>query len=123
MGDGFLSDWVVGPDGQKVRIINIMDECSRRALWTEAHTSITAEKLIQMLEKLVAWHSLPSYIRCDNESEFIADVLQKWAEGKIDIRHIQPGKPSQNGLMERLIPFRVIQSQISRPATRYAVKY
>ena len=28
----FLSDWVVGPGEEKVRIINIMDECSRKAL-------------------------------------------------------------------------------------------
>lgn len=25
----FVSDWVVGPNEQAVRIINIMDECSR----------------------------------------------------------------------------------------------
>ena len=39
----FLSDWVVGPGQEKVRIINIMDECSRKALWTEAHNSISAK--------------------------------------------------------------------------------
>jgi hypothetical protein len=38
----FVSDWVVGPNEQAVRIINIMDECSRKALWTQAHSSISA---------------------------------------------------------------------------------
>jgi putative transposase len=36
----FVSDWVVGPGAESVRIINIVDECSRKVLWTEAHKSI-----------------------------------------------------------------------------------
>ena len=62
----FVSDWVVGPNEKSVRIINIMDECSRKALWTEAHQSISAKKLIEVLDQVVAWRSAPAYIRCDN---------------------------------------------------------
>lgn len=99
----FLSDWVVGHKEQKVRIINIMDECSRRALWTEAHRSITAKTLIEVLDKVVEWRGLPSYIRCDNGPEFISNKLKKWADdNQVEIRFIQPGKPTQNGLIERL---------------------
>lgn len=99
----FLSDWVVGEDGAKVRIINIMDECSRRALWTEAHKSITAENLIDILDKLAEWRGLPAYIRCDNGPEFIAGRLVEWAaKHDVELRYIQPGKPTQNGLIERL---------------------
>ena len=98
----FLSDWVVGQNQQKVRIINVMDDCSRKALWTEAHESISASKLIDVLDKIVAWRGLPSYIRCDNGPEFISDKLAEWAKDKVEIRFIQPGKPSQNGLVERL---------------------
>jgi putative transposase len=99
----FVSDWVIGPEKRSVRVINIMDECSRRALWTEAHTSISATKLIEVLDKVLEWRGAPAYIRCDNGPEFIAEQLKVWA-GKhgIKLRHIQPGKPSQNGLMERL---------------------
>lgn len=99
----FLSDWVVGPNGHKVRIINILDECSRKALWTEAHASISAKTLIEVLDKVIEWRGCPSYIRCDNGPEFISSQLALWAEqNKIEIRFIQPGKPSQNGLIERL---------------------
>ncbi len=49
----FVSDWVVGPTKKQVRIINVMDEGSRRALWTEAHTSISARKLIEVLDQIV----------------------------------------------------------------------
>lgn len=99
----FLSDWIVGHKEQKVRIINIMDECSRRALWTEAHYNISAKTLTDILDKVVQWRGKPSYIRCDNGPEFISKKLSDWADkNRVDIRFTQPGKPTQNGLIERL---------------------
>lgn len=98
----FLSDWVVGQNQGKARIINVMDDRSRKALWTQAHESISAAKLIGILDNIVAWRGLPSYIRCDNGPEFISEKLAEWAKDKVEIRFIQPGKPSQNGLIERL---------------------
>ena len=99
----FLSDWVVGPGEEKVRIINIMDECSRKALWTEAYPSISAKRLVEVLEQVTAWRGAPSYIRCDNGPEFISHRLAEWATRHgVELRFIQPGKPSQNGLIERL---------------------
>jgi hypothetical protein len=55
----FLSEWVVREQGQSVRIINIVDECSRRALWTEAHASITGATLTDILDKVVKWRGKP----------------------------------------------------------------
>jgi putative transposase len=99
----FLSDWVVGPGQEKVRIINVMDECSRKALWTEAHSSIKAKDLIEVLDKIVSWRGAPSYIRCDNGPEFISEKLAEWAKtNRVELKFIQPGKPTQNGLIERL---------------------
>jgi putative transposase len=99
----FLSEWVVGQEEQSVRVINVVDECSRRALWTEAHLSITGKKLSAILDKIIEWRGKPAYIRCDNGPEFICEHLKKWAEDKkIDLRYIQPGKPTQNGIIERL---------------------
>ncbi len=99
----FVSDWVVGPDKQAVRVINIMDECSRRALWTEAHRSIHSTKLIKVLDQVIEMRGVPKYIRCDNGPEFISNKLRVWADRhSIDLKFIQPGKPNQNGLIERL---------------------
>ncbi|MDX2284712.1 MAG: IS3 family transposase [Bacteroidia bacterium] len=109
----FLSDWVIGPSQVPVRIINIMDECSRKVLWTEACQSITARTLTGILGKVVAWRGKPAYasaslstgIRLDNGPEFISRELEQWAhdgERPIELRFIQPGKPTQNGLIERL---------------------
>ncbi|NJN44947.1 MAG: IS3 family transposase [Anaerolineae bacterium] len=99
----FVSDWVVGVEKKPVRIINIMDECSRKALWTEAHESISAKTLTEILDDVVKWRGAPQYIRCDNGPEFIARKLKDWAQKHgVELRHIQAGKPSQNGLIERL---------------------
>lgn len=48
----FVSDWVVGPSQERVRIINIMDEYSLKALWTEAYSSISAKTLVEVLDKV-----------------------------------------------------------------------
>jgi putative transposase len=99
----FVSDWVVGPFGQRIRIINIMDERSRRALWTEAHEHISADKLVEVLDKVLDYRGKPTYIRCDNGPEFISQKLASWAtEHHVELKFIQAGKPSQNGLIERL---------------------
>ena len=99
----FVSDWIVGPSQKQIRVINIIDEGSRRALWTEAYQSISAKTLIRVLDNVVDYRGKPAYIRCDNGPEFISKRLQAWARRhQIELRFIQPGKPTQNGLKERL---------------------
>jgi putative transposase len=42
-------------------------------------------------------------LRCDNGPEFISEELAKFAQRHaISLRFSQPGKPTQNGLVERL---------------------
>lgn len=99
----FLSEVIIEPTQQWVRIINIVDECSRKDLWVEACEHIKATKLTEILDKLVFIRGRPAYIRTDNGPEFISDELAKWAtKNKIELRFIQPGKPTQNGIIERL---------------------
>ena len=99
----FLSEWVIGEKQQAVRIINIADECSRKDLWIEAAFSITAKQLTDILDKLKELRGRPRYIRCDNGPEFISQTLQLWAvNNNVELRFIQPGKPTQNGIIERL---------------------
>lgn len=88
-----MSEWVIGEKQQSVRIINVVDECSRKDLWVEAAHSITAAKLLEVLDKIVGLRGKPRYIRCDNGPEFISAKLKEWAEeNKIQIKFIQPGK-------------------------------
>jgi putative transposase len=98
----FLSD-VLLSDEKKVRVLNVLDECSRKVLLCFAATSISGRKLVKLLEDLLNQKGKPAYIRCDNGPEFISRALEKFAKNNgIEIRFSQPGKPTQNGLVERL---------------------
>lgn len=98
----FLSDVLLSNE-KKVRILNVLDECSRKVLLAFAATSIKSRKLVKFLQELIIQKGKPAYIRCDNGPEFVSRALEKFAEENgIEIRFSQPGKPTQNGLVERL---------------------
>lgn len=98
----FLSDILLS-DERKVKILSVLDECSSMVLLSFAATSIKARKLVKLLQELINQKGKPAYIRCDYGPEFISHVLEKFAQQNgIEIRLSQPGKPTQNGLVERL---------------------
>jgi putative transposase len=97
----FLSDDVV--DEKKTRILNVMDEYSRKCLLIDAKKTYKAKALVESLKNLIDTYSKPKYIRCDNGPELISKQLAKFCKkNDIEIRFTQPGKPMQNGLVERL---------------------
>ena len=96
----FMSDSLV--DGRKFRLLNIMDDFNRESLAIEVDTSLPSLRVIRVLEKLIDQRGAPSNIRCDNGPEFISHKLEEWCSNKkITIQFIQPGKPMQNGYIER----------------------
>lgn len=97
----FMSDslW----DGRRFRLLNIIDDFNREVLDIVADTSLPSLRVIRTLEKLLSVRGKPDMIRVDNGPEFISDKLDKWCKDKkIDLVFIQPGKPTQNGYIERL---------------------
>lgn len=61
-----------------------------------------AKRVIQSLERLVEWRGKPQAIRCDNAPEYISQALRDWAQtSDIELKYIQPGKPTQNAYIER----------------------
>jgi len=90
-------------DGRRVRILNVMDDYNRQALIYKASISYPAQRVIRELDQLIEYHGKPEQIRTDNGPEFIANDFAIWCENN-SIKHIpiQPGKPNQNGFIERL---------------------
>jgi putative transposase len=89
-------------NGRCVRILTVIDDCTREGLGLEIDFSLPAERVIRALEQIIEWRGCPQKIRCDNGPEYISGVFQNWAIKKgIHIIHIQPGKPQQNGYAER----------------------
>lgn len=96
----FMSDSLL--TGRKIRILNVMDDFNREALCIEADTSLPAERVIRTLEDLIDWRGKPEQIRVDNGPEFTSATFTDWCSSKgISIKYIQPGKPMQNGFIER----------------------
>jgi len=96
----FMSDslW----DGRRFRLLNIIDDFNREVLAIESDLSLPTVRLIRVLEYLKEFRGLPKMIRVDNGPEFISHKLDLWCkEHKIDLMFIQPGKPMQNGFIER----------------------
>jgi len=53
------------------------------------------------LEKIVAERGVPEAIRCDNGPEFTSRHFLAWClEKKIELVHIEPGRPVQNAFVE-----------------------
>ena len=89
--------------GRKLRVLNIMDDCTREYLAAYADFSIPAEKVIIVLEDVIEQRSIPEQIRVDNGPEFLSKAFSGWCSKKgIIIKYPQPGKPMQNGYIERL---------------------
>lgn len=96
----FMSDSMI--HGRKFRTLNVMDDCSREALAIEVDTSLSSKRVIRVLERIIAERGKPEYIRTDNGPEFTSKDIELWAKEKeIIIQYIQPGKPMQNGYIER----------------------
>lgn len=88
--------------GRRFRTFNVIDEFNREALRIEIDTSLPAARVVRALSELVEVRGAPNSIRLDNGPEFIAQALADWAASKgIALRHIQPGKPTQNAYVER----------------------
>lgn len=96
----FLSDKLT--DTRSFRIFNIIDDYNRESLKIDIDTSMPSRRVIQNLEEISFYRGYPSNIRVDNGPEFISNALQVWCEQrKINLLYIQPGKPMQNGYVER----------------------
>lgn len=89
-------------NGKTIRTLNVIDDFNREVLSITIDTSLPSRRVIMELNKLVEWRGKPEKIRSDNGPEFIAEAVKKWCvDQQIEWQYIQPGKPTQNSLIER----------------------
>jgi putative transposase len=88
-------------NGNKIRILGVVDEFTRECLSIRAARSIPATKVIDTLEWLFLLHGAPEHIRSDNGPEFIAHAVQNWLEQRsCNTIYITPGSPWENPFIE-----------------------
>lgn len=87
--------------GKAFRTFNVLDDGSREALRIEVDFSLTAERVVRVLDEITEERSYPEEIVVDNGPEFISKVLDAWsARHGVQLRFIRPGKPVENCFVE-----------------------
>lgn len=87
--------------GRSIRVLNVIDAYTRESLAMEVDTSFAGLRVTRVLDEIIAERGLPQSIRCDNGPELTSRHFLAWAlDQKIDLVHIQPGKPMQNAYVE-----------------------
>ena len=96
----YMSDALTS--GKRFRTANVIDDHNREVLGIKASISLPSQQVINFLEDLIAIRGFPKKIRMDNGPENIAKIMKKWADkNAIELQYIEPGKPAQNGYIER----------------------
>ena len=88
-------------DGRRLKCLTVLDEYTREGLTIHCARSITAEEVVQVLQRLFIQRGAPVYVKSDNGPEFIAQRVTTWLrEQRVAPHFIDPGSPWQNGYNE-----------------------
>lgn len=97
----YMSDALIS--GRRFRTANMIDDYNRGVIAIKISFSLPAKHITQWLDTIGLQRGFPEKIRVDNGPENIARVMKLWAQARgIQLEYIQPGKPAQNGYIERL---------------------
>jgi putative transposase len=87
--------------GRGIRALTVVDAFTRENLSLEVDTSLSSRRVTRALEAVIERRGMPEAIRCDNGPELTSRHFLSWCEQrKIQLIHIQPGRPMQNGHIE-----------------------
>ena len=96
----FMSDSL--SDGRPFRVLNVIDDYNRECLISQGSISFPSDRVIRHLEELIEYYGKPKNIRTDNGPEFHSLQYKEWCkENQIKRVYSEPGKPMQNGYVER----------------------
>jgi len=91
-------------NGRRFRTLTVVDIFSRECLGIEVAQGIKGYDVVNMLDYIKSFRSVPRVIRCDNGPEFVSKVLDQWAyENKVTLDFSRPGKPTDNAFAESFI--------------------
>ena len=80
-------------DGRPAKIVSIVDEHTRECLRGLVERSITADRLINELDRLADQRGYPTVLRCDNGPELACTAMADWAGERVGPAFIPPGQP------------------------------
>jgi putative transposase len=88
-------------NGRRLRVLNVIDDFSRECLASEVDTSLSGQRVIRVLDRLLELRGSPQSLVLDNGPEFTGKALDAWAyKNHVLLNFIEPGKPVQNAYVE-----------------------
>ncbi len=87
--------------GRAIRALTVVDSYTRKCLAIEVDSCLSSRRVTRTLDWIISQRHQPDALRCDNGPEFTSRHFLAWCEEcKIQLIHIQPGRPMQNGRVE-----------------------
>jgi putative transposase len=88
-------------DGRNIRVLTIIDEFTRECVGMEVDTSMSSQRVVNVLTRLGMKRSLPLEIGVDQGPEFISNTLISWAKQRgIGLSYCSPGNKNENAFIE-----------------------
>ena len=89
-------------DGQLLKCLTVTDEFTKEGLAIDVDGRLRSPRVIEVLSRLVSARGAPAFLRSDNGPEFVSRAMLRWiVEQGIETALIEPGKPWQNGVVDR----------------------
>jgi len=87
--------------GRRIKCLTCVDDFTKECLTISVAFGITGAQVSRILDSVALFRGYPATIRTDQGPEFTCRALDQWAfEHNVELRLIQPGKPTQNGFIE-----------------------
>jgi putative transposase len=87
--------------GRTIRVLTVVDTFTRECLALEVDSCLPSRRVTRTLDGVIAERGRPATIRMDNGTELTSRHFLSWGiERRIELAHIQPGKPIQNAYIE-----------------------
>lgn len=88
--------------GRRFRVLNVIDDVTRERLAASPDTSISGHCVVRELTQLIAQRGKPGMTVSDIGTELTSNAVLAWCgEIGVDWHYIAPGKPMQNGYVEK----------------------
>lgn len=88
--------------GRRFRTFNVVDDFNREAPAIEIDLNIPAQRVVRVLDRIVANRGYPLKMWMDNGPELVSLALAQWVEEHgVLLEFIKPGEPTQNAFIER----------------------
>lgn len=88
-------------NSRRFKCLTCVDDFTKECLTITAAFGISGVQVTRILDSIALFRGYPTTIRTDQNPEFTCRALDQWAfEHGVELRLIQPGKPTQNGFIE-----------------------